>query len=119
MARDDIVDWFEVNRSFFEDMDKAAERLLRPAGTQNRRGFELSATWLLAVLVRSEQLPPIPDDEAQRHFAAGLARYKEGAETLARTDNEAEVDRAILAIKESNGEFARMYEILDRARSSG
>ena len=28
-------------------------------------------------------------------------------------------DRAILAIKESNGEFARMYEILDRARSSG
>jgi hypothetical protein len=71
------------------------------------------------VLVRGEQLPPIPDDEAQRHFAAGLARYKEGAETLARTDNEAEVDRAILAIKESNGEFARMYEILDRARSSG
>ena len=66
MARDDIVDWFEVNRSFFEDMDKAAERLLRPAGTQNRRGFELSATWLLAVLVRGEQLPPIPDDEAQR-----------------------------------------------------
>ena len=118
MASEDITQWFDDNRSFFEDMDKASERLLRPTGNQNRRAFELAATWLLAVLVRGEQLPPIPDDEAQRHFAAGLASYKEGAETLARTSDEAEVNRAIQAIKASNGEFARMYEALGRTRGS-
>lgn len=116
MTSEDIVQWFDANGSFFEDMDRAAERLLRPAGNQNRRGFELAATWLLAVLVRGEQLPPIPDEEAQSHFAAGLASYKQGAETLARTNDEAEVDSAIRAIKASNEEFARMYEALERAR---
>lgn len=116
MTSEDVAQWFDENKSFFEDMDKASERLLRPTGNQNRRAFELSASWLLAVLVRGEQLPPIPDAEAQRHFAAGLASYKQGAETLARTNDETEVNRAIRAIKASNGEFASMYEALGRTR---
>ncbi|MGA2804459.1 MAG: hypothetical protein ABSF89_08715 [Acidimicrobiales bacterium] len=119
MTSGDVARWFDDNKSFFEDMDKASERLLRPTGNQSRRAFELAATWLLAVLVRGEQLPPIPDEEAQRHFAAGLASYKMGAETLARTNDETEVNRAIQAIKASNGEFARMYEALGRTRGSG
>jgi hypothetical protein len=118
MTSGDVARWFDNNKSFFEDMDKASERLLRPAGNQSRRAFELAATWLLAVLVRGEQLPPIPDEEAQRHFTAGLASYKLGAETLARTNDETEVNRAIQAIKVSNGEFARMYEALGRTTRS-
>ena len=118
MTSGDVARWFDNNKSFFEDMDKASERLLRPAGNQSRRAFELAATWLLAVLVRGEQLPPIPDEEAQRHFTAGLASYKLGAETLARTNDETEINRAIQAIKVSNGEFARMYEALGRTTRS-
>jgi len=70
----DITEWFE-------DMDAALERVLALIGTRNRSAFEPANNQLLAVLVRGQELPPIPDADAQRHFAAGLARYKDGAET--------------------------------------
>jgi hypothetical protein len=118
-SEEDIARWFDASRAFFEDMEKAAERLLALAGTENRTAFELAATDLEGVLVRGQRLPPVPDVEAQRHFAAGLARYKDGAEALARTNDRAEVARAIRAINASNGEFVRMYESLDRAQGWG
>jgi hypothetical protein len=99
-------------------MYKAAEKLLKLARSENRTAFEVAATQLLAVLVRDQELQPLPDVEAQRHFAAGLARYKDGVETLARTNDESEVARAIRAINASNGELARMYESLDRTKRS-
>ena len=58
------------------------------------------------MLVRGEVLPPMPDAEAQYHFAAGLARYKGGAGTLAETNDDTEANRATLAIKASNDELA-------------
>jgi hypothetical protein len=48
---------------------------------------------LLTVVVRGQKLPPLPDADAQRHFAAGLARFRDGAETFARTEDDAEVLR--------------------------
>ncbi len=114
MTSEDITRWFNASRQFFEDMDKAAESFLTLVGVENRTAFVYGVTQLLAVLLQGQELPPVPDAEAQRHFAAGLARYKDAAETLARTDDQAEVNRAIRAINASNAEFARMYEALER-----
>ena len=115
MAPEELVEWFDASRSFFEEMDNAADRFLNLVHTQNRTAFELAATHLLAVLALGQKLPPVPDADAQRHFAAGLARYTDAAETLARTDDEAEMTRAVRAIDAANDEFARMYKALDRA----
>ena len=70
------------------------------------------------MLVRGEQLPPMPDDAAHSHLVPEFARYKEGAETLAKTNDEAEANRAIPDIKASNDEFARLYKALDGAQGS-
>ena len=105
----DITEWFE-------DLDAALDRVLAVIGTSNRSAFELANGQLLAVLVRGQQLPPIPDADAQRHFAAGVARYKDGAETLARTTDAGEVLRAIRAIDASAAEFARMSAAIERAK---
>ncbi len=105
----DITEWFE-------ELDAALERVLTGIGTSNRSAFELANSQLLAVLVRGQQLPAIPDADAQRHFAAGVARYKDGAETLARTENPWEVLRAIRAIDASAAEFARMSAAIEKAQ---
>lgn len=105
----DITDWFE-------EMNTALDRLLAVIGAPDRPAFELANAQLLAVLVRGQSLPPIPDADAQRHFAAGLARYRDGAETLARSGEVVEVLRAIRAIDASAAEFARMSAAIERVQ---
>ncbi|MGA3354764.1 MAG: hypothetical protein ABSD85_16525 [Acidimicrobiales bacterium] len=105
----DITEWFE-------ELDAALDTVLTVIGTSNRSAFELANSQLLAVLVRGQELPPIPDFDAQRHFAAGVARYKDGAETLARTEDVVEVLRAIRAIDASAAEFARMSAAIEKVQ---
>jgi hypothetical protein len=112
MTSDGIISWFEASKKWFEEMAGAQEVLLTQIGRDNRTGFEVAATRLLHIISEGEALPPLPDPEAQRHFAAGLARYKDAAETLVRTEDEAELLRAIRAIDASNAEFARMAKSL-------
>jgi hypothetical protein len=114
VTSEDIPPWLDASKRFFEDLDRAAESFLTLVGAENRTAFAYGVTQLLAVLLRGEELPPVPDADAQRHFAAGLARYKVAAETLARTDDQVEVNHAIRAIHASNADFARMYEALER-----
>jgi hypothetical protein len=95
MAPEELVEWFDASRL---EIDRAADRFLNLVHTQNRTAFELAATHLLAVLARGQELPPVPGADAQRHFAAGNARYTDAAQTLARRDDEAEMTRAVRAI---------------------
>jgi len=115
---EDIARWFDASGTFFADVGKATETLLALVGAENTTAFDLAATELLAVLARGRrQLPPVPDVEAQRHFAAGLARFEDGAEALATMKDDAEMARAIRAIDASGGEFGRMYEARDWAQA--
>lgn len=88
-------------------MDLAAEGLLASIGSQDRSAFEIAASRLLAALARGQELPPVPDPEAQRHFAVGLARLKDGAETLARAVDVVEGLEAIREIDASNAELCK------------
>ena len=97
-------------------MDEAATALLVLIAQRDWTALWTAAGWLLAVLVRGQQLPPIPDVEAQRHFAAGIARYKDAAETLVASDDEVELRRAVRAIDACHEEFARMSEAIARAQ---
>ena len=117
MTAAEIRQWFDASKPWFEAMAEAQGKLLALIGRDNRTAYELAAFRLLDVLSESQSLPQIPDADAQRHFAAGLARYKDAAETLKRTEDEAEVLRAIRAIDASNAEFARMAAVLDEGQS--
>ncbi len=70
---------------FFGEMDGAADSLLASISSPESERVEVAANRLLAALARDRELPPVPDPETQRHFAAGLAGLKDAAETLART----------------------------------
>jgi len=119
MTSEEIDRWFQASSASFEDIDKAAERFVAVVCFDDRTAIASGAIELLAILIRGQELPPVPDPDAQRHFSAGLASYRDAVETLARTDDEAEMSRAIRAINSSNGEFARMYESLCRAPGWG
>ncbi len=116
VASEEITEWFQANEAFFHEIDETAKGLLPLIASRNRIALEAAASRLLAVLIRGQQLPPIPDAEAQRHFAAGLARYKDAAKTLVGTDDEAELMRVVRAIDASHAEFARMSEAIGRAQ---
>ena len=119
MASEDMSEWFRANGAFFYEMEEAATALLVLIADRNWTALRTAAGWLLAVLVHGQQLPPLPDVEAQRHFAAGIARYRDAAETLVGTDDEAELTRAVRAIDASNEEFARMEHAIERAQGLG
>jgi hypothetical protein len=114
MASEEIARWFDASGAFFEEIDAAAEGFLTLVGTEDRLAFELAADRLLAAVVRGQALPLVPDPEARRHFAAGLARYRDGAETLFRTADETETKRAVRAILAAGAEFARMGAAIDK-----
>lgn len=113
MPNEDITRWFELSGDFWNDVDSAAAEVLRLVRTSDRAAFQAAVARLNAALARGQGLPPIPNLDAQRHFAAGLARYRDGAEMLAKSVNDAEVSRAIRAVDASHAEFKWMAAALE------
>jgi predicted transcriptional regulator len=118
MTAEEIRQWLEVSRAFFEDIDKAAEDFVATASLDDETAVASAAIELLVVVIRGLNLPPVPDPEAQRHFSAGLTKYRDGVERIARGDDEANMSRAIDAINAANSEFTWMSIALDRAQPS-
>ena len=75
----DIAEWFNADACSSKTRSVAAERVLTLIGGANRSAFELATSELLAVLARGQQLPAVTYSEAQRHFAAALAPFEDGA----------------------------------------
>ena len=120
MASEDMSEWFRANGAFFYEMEEAATALLVLIADRNWTALRTAAGWLLAVLVRGQQLPPLPDVEAQRHFAAGIARYRDAAETLVGTDDEAELARGLSGPSTHQTRSSRWMEhAIERAQGLG
>ena len=98
MTPEQIGQWFETSTEFFEDIDKTAQAFVATASLDDETAVASAAIELLAVVIRGLNLPPVPDPEAQRHFSAGLTKYRDGIESIARGDDEAGMIRALDAI---------------------
>ena len=78
------------------------------------RSFDSAAARLLGAVSQGQALPPLPDADSQRHFAAALARYKDCAETLLTMTDPVEANRACRAIEAASDEFRRFVAAVDK-----
>jgi len=83
MTSEEIAQCFRARGAYFCEIDKAAQAALGIGRVCDRAELTSEAIDPPAVLIRGQQPPAVRDSDAQRHFAAGLSRYKEVVETIA------------------------------------